>query len=82
MPMATLPNKTIEYRFVRGKNRRFDSGKLLFFAIKNADGRSRTGTWGEPHQILSLARLPISSHRHSYKILSKFIITETYSNYK
>ena len=32
--------------------------------LKNAEGRSRTGTWGEPHQILSLARLPIPSHRH------------------
>ena len=28
-----------------------------------ADGRSRTGTWGEPRQILSLVRLPISPHR-------------------
>ena len=32
MPKATLPSKTIEYRFVRGKNGRFDSGRsdLLF----------------------------------------------------
>ena len=28
-----------------------------------ADGRSRTGTWGEPRQILSLVRLPISPLR-------------------
>lgn len=25
MPKATLPSKTIKYRFVRGENRRFDS---------------------------------------------------------
>ena len=27
MPMATVPRKTIKYRFSRGKNRRFDSDK-------------------------------------------------------
>ena len=46
---------------------RFGSIKKLplreFNFILSAGGRSRTGTWGEPHQILSLARLPISSHR-------------------
>lgn len=32
MPKATLPSKTIDNRFERGKNRRFDSGRggLLF----------------------------------------------------
>ena len=80
MPMATLPNKTIEYRFVRGKNLGSTPAnkKLPCGSLKNADGRSRNGTWGEPHQILSLARLPISSHRP----VNKFIIAKTFSNIK
>ena len=46
--------------------------KDLSRGLFNAEGRSRTGTWGEPHQILSLARLPISSLRHeiAHQILS------------
>lgn len=36
------------------------SETYLFYG---ADGRGRTGTRVEPHKILSLARLPIPSHR-------------------
>ena len=37
-----------------------------FVYILFADGRTRTGTWGEPRQILSLMRLPISPHRQIF----------------
>ena len=65
LPKATLPSKTIEYCFARGKNRHGSTPKkkTLNGVLLFAEGRSRTGTWGEPHQILSLARLPISSLR-------------------
>ncbi len=41
-------------------NNKKDPFKGLFYG---ADGRGRTGTRVEPHKILSLARLPIPSHR-------------------
>ena len=37
-----------------------------------ADGRSRTGTRRKPHKILSLARLPISSHRQVSRVLLSY----------
>ena len=51
--------------------------KDLLRGLFNAEGRSRTGTWGEPHQILSLARLPISSLRHEIAV-HIFILPETF----
>ena len=64
--MVTLPSRTIEYRSARGENRRFESEKKTPSrkGCSFADGRTRTDTWGEPRQILSLVRLPISPHRH------------------
>lgn len=45
-------------------------GRLITFVYNykfSTEGRTRTGTWFKPYQILSLARLPIPPLRQIYK---------------
>ena len=66
MPMATLPSKMIEYHFVRGKNRYPVRLLNFYILLKNMPMAGVEPARGCPHKILSLARLPISSHRHIF----------------
>ena len=69
VPKATLPKKKLPVASFseRGEPevRVRANKKTPVWEFNGAEGRTRTGTWGEPRQILSLVRLPISPLRHT-----------------